>query len=370
MLPGASKPVVVRMYLASVNGDKPALYTTMGYKKGQCIRGCQLCCYCTRRGSVTFNPKKQFTRDFNVQVKVQALVEGVLDRQINKIAIDQQINIAFKKAVGNTGWLAQWGLREQLPVFYGIPTAYPKSEDFYRCFIRDIFHDFDAGLFGAILQDGLQLIECCCKERDGILRTTRNKANCATGIRVNACRPELRHVDHFTWKKGIVDLILGTSDAKANKGSTGSSGGMRSSWTKGMIDRVLLAIGDGCDILPTDDEFRIRKHSNNGEPGVVIVKNPAKLVCMTFYAALDVYYDFLRDKWNEELVKNIAQKVRRLQSLHTVLHHNVVTATRTATKEQEYEVNKSVFNLICLSIDKFVDRVIFYIRSPWGSYMQ
>jgi hypothetical protein len=139
-------------------------------------------------------------------------------------------------------------------------------------------------------------------------------------------------------RKGVVDLILGTTDSKANKGSTGSSGGMRSSWTKGMLDRILLAVGDGSDVLPNSDEFNVRKKKQGSPDIIVCIKNPAKIVCMTIYAALDLFYELHRDNWTTELAKAVKHKVRRLQTLHTVLHHNIVTASRHTTKEQEHEV--------------------------------
>jgi hypothetical protein len=295
-----------------------------------------------------------------MQIKVQALSEVIRrERRSKKYMNDDTILKELTKA--NPGkFLKEWGLQSYVPALYGIPHVYlPNHERFIWCFVRDIFHDLDAGIFPAVLTDSLRIIQ----DLDPSGRVL-NKLNSATSnSRMNKYPPEYKNVDFFTTWKGVPDYILGPKKKK-NTGSCGNSGGMRSSWVKGMIDRLLLAIGDSNDVLPDDDEYVLRKpkftHSitfdendNETEPAAettcgieVAIKNPARLICMVLFASLDVYYEFMRKKWTKDLITNVVHKARRLQTLHAVLHYNMVAICRKKENDRDYEVTDFKFYIL------------------------
>ena len=341
MIPGFERPVTVRMYIAAFNGDKPALHDMLNIKTGNCSYGCHLCCYNTSNNSVVYDERKHRLRDFNMQVQAQRVVAHTRKVVHSGMAhtltpIEKQANTSAKE------FLDKWGLKDSLPAFYNAPIGFP-TEYLSLAFIRDQFHDL-SGILAAILGDSLQMINAIGKMADSPFKNSINRINEATSTkRVNRHPPFMSHVDFWTFNKGVADVILRTGHFDSNTGSTGTSAGMRSSWVKGMLDKLLVAIGDDGSIVPDGEDFTYKLHVKGVKsktdkskydvaPYDIEVKvcNPAGVICSALYAGLDLYYELQRDRWTEDLIKHAQEKVRRVQTLHTTLHHNMVHMCRTS----------------------------------------
>lgn len=74
MLPGEGK-VVVRFYLAALNGDKPALMQMIAMKKGESKYGCHLCCFNTKRCGRHYDPDVHMFRNFKTQVTIMYYID-------------------------------------------------------------------------------------------------------------------------------------------------------------------------------------------------------------------------------------------------------------------------------------------------------
>lgn len=352
IIPGKGK-VVVRMYLAAVNADKPALFLLQGLKEGQCSSGCNVCCYQTKRLGVTYDEEIHKDRDYNLQYRIQKFLKTKREQQ--------KLNSAAVKEA--TKFIQKWGLLIDPPTLYGIPTAYVSPDMFYHICNSDLFHDLDSGVIPAINGDVVSFIQGIEKYVDGYQCVLANLDLNTSKKRVSRQVPVIKNLNYYLLDNGVPEIVLGKDFIKRIKGSTAGTGGLRSSWSINMSDKLLTAIGDDGKIAPDSSDYIeiVKKHkgvfkknikgkkkkqkSKKGEyeiepwEEIISVRNPAFIICGALYAVMDVYYFIKRQFWNPSLVAVLELKLRRLQSFHVVLHHNVVALNQNAKSDLDYQVN-------------------------------
>ena len=341
---------MIRMFLAAVNGDQPALHDTL-CTKGQSTHGCHICCFNTKLNSSPYDPAIHKDRDFPLQLGQQQLAKRRNDIVLlsGHDAID---NLELTNAVK---FCKEWGVHEYSCTLYGIPIGYSDPAQIFRVAVRDLFHDLDAGIFKSVNTAVLQICKAFADTQDQFNDALVIIDRGTSRRRMIRHQPHFRHFDYTTqFGNGLATKLLSTTQAQSNRGATGSTGGARSSWSKVMTASILNVLGaTGGKVLPDQDDYEFSKYvkankkkKRAGFDKVIKLSNLRRICCLALYSVLDFSMEMLREKWTPELVAIAVQKARAVQSTFIVLYQNMVSITRNEETGDKYEVRKKSEKLI------------------------
>jgi hypothetical protein len=364
---------VVRMYLAALCADKPALHAMIGLKIGSCHRGCHLCCFDLKRNMDPYDPNVHKFRDYELLLKMQRFCAEYcvrLEAGADVSALKERYSAASK-------FCEYYGALGAVTAFANGPLGYNSPSDVFKIAVRDIFHDLEAGLFPAILMMVLRIVQAISHNDTRYSDALSLLDACTSSKRMLRIVPRYEGMDHTSFHEGCGTMLLKTATGQANSGATGTTAGMRSSWSKVMMTAILVAIGtSNGDILPVQDNYILKRTvkvtttesvtvqdstTNIGKKRKVTtsateardnnacIGNPSRLCTLVLAIALDVYAEFNRSFWTPELVAQVEKKVRELQACFSVLHQVMISCCRVPSHEDDYQVPSLVpylFNFI------------------------
>jgi hypothetical protein len=359
---------VVRMYLAAICGDKPALHAMIGLKSGNCHRCCHLCCFDLNHNMDPYDPSIHKPRNFIMLLKTQAFCfdcQKQLETNVDLSNLVHSNSAALK-------FIKFYGAQPRVTPFVEASLGWNCPSSVFEIAVRDIFHDLEAGLFPSIVMMVLRIVQSISQNDPQYRNAISLLDEFTSPKRATRHPPRYRKMDHTSFSEGCASLLLKTSTGQANSGSTGTTAGMRSSWSKVMMTALLVAIGtsDGL-ILPVNDHYMLKRkvrvttteseyvtyqdphtHQNKRNKRTVsetqsknhnvLICNPTRLCTQALAIALDVYAEFNRSVWTQEVVNQVEQKVRELQTCMTVLHQVMVAASRVSLNEEGYQVSISL----------------------------
>ena len=350
--------MTMRFVFAALMADFPALMGTLSLKECKC----HLCCYATGNSSDVYCPTIHCRRNYKLQYDMQRLVD---ERRHAEWSGEYNGWSAARKAraVAAGKFCQTWGLSEKgVPALLGTVIGASVDADFLNDVgMRDEFHDVYVGIFMTLIMIGMHTIEAFAKTRGGDIDVLAAVDEATSRKRVNRHPPKMRHLDHTTLGEGLVSQVLRTTTGKENRGTAGSISGMRSGWCVIFAIILLTAIGTGGDILPNEDVEYIEhvraKPNRAAYTKRVRVKNPARLLCMALYAALDFSFELKRQQWTPTLVEGLKKKARTLQTLMTSVYHLMVAVSRKAKNEGDHM--KMAIDMVKLhSISHYAERMM------------
>jgi hypothetical protein len=345
----------VRMYLAALCGDKPALYAMAGLKTGNCHRGCHICCFDIRRNCDPYDPNVHIIRDFDLLLECQKTCVDYLEAE----EAGSDTSTLGQRYEAASNFCDYYGALPMVTPFTTAALGWGRPSAIFNSTVRDIFHDLEAGLFPSIIMMILRIVNAIARNDSQYSNAISVLDEFTSARRVMRHPPRYKKMDHTTFHEGCASMLLNTATGQANAGSTGTTAGMRSSWSKVMMMALHVAIGtsDG-QILPNRKFYALNrkirlaklKSQRGHDPkshvkgkkktvkSTVYLKNPAKMCARTLAIALDVYAEFNRSVWTTDLVIQVEKKVRELQSCVTVLHHVMVACCRVTCDIEDYQV--------------------------------
>jgi hypothetical protein len=365
---------VVRTYLAAICGDKPALHAMVGLKTGNCHRQCHICCFDRRRNIDPYDDSIHKKRDFTLLLNLQAICADYL----MKLEAGEDVSALQHDYSKASKFLTYYGAIPLVTPFSRAPLGWGDPSAVFKTAVRDIFHDLEAGLFPSIVMMVLRIIQAISEHDSRYHDAISLLDEFTSSKRVSRHPPRYKKMDHTTFHEGCASMLLGTSTGQANSGATGTTAGMRSSWSKVMMTALLVAVGTSNGlILPQKKHYVIKRqvkvtttkkvtttqeditkrrtitetHTRNNDADI---GDPTRLCTQVLSIALDVYAEFNRSLWTPSIVTHVEQKVRELQSYMTVLHQVMVSCCRVSLNEEDYQVRplssilKFELLLICL----------------------
>jgi hypothetical protein len=355
---------VVRTYVAALCGDKPALHAMIGLKVGTCLRGCHICCYDMKNNKDPYDPNVHKERDFGLLLRAQNFCREYTIR----IEAGEDVSVHAERFAACTKFCTFYGAHPMVTTLTTKAHGYDCRSAVFKTAVRDIFHDLEAGVFPSIIMMVLRIIQAISKNDDRYHDVIGELDQYTSTRRMMRHPPRYKKMDHTNFHEGCASLLLNTATGQANAGVTGTTAGMRSSWSKVMMAALLVAIGTSNGaILPKDNLYFLKRTvrvtttkkedipvegqssskskkrkrtitETQTRNDTVCIGHPTRLCCQALAIALDVFAEFHRDVWTPGVVVQVEQKVRELQAVVTVLHQVMVAACRVSSKEEDYQV--------------------------------